>query len=81
MPFMTKDLSKKINARSRFNFLKNRTEENKIGYTKQRNKWVSLLRSAKKKYYGNLDEKKVINNKQFWKTINTFNLRWITFKS
>ena len=38
MPFMTKDLSKKINARSRVNFLKNRTEENKIGYTKQRNK-------------------------------------------
>ena len=37
-------------SRLRKNFLKNRTEENKIGYTKQRNKCVSLLRSAKTKY-------------------------------
>ena len=46
-------------SRLRNKFLKNITEENKTRYTKQRNQCVSLLRSAKKKYYGNLDEKKL----------------------
>ena len=68
MPFMTKELSKEITLRSilRNNFLKNRTEENKIRYTKQRNKIISLLKNAKKKYYGNLDAKKlrVVNNSE-----------------
>ena len=60
MPFMTKELSKEIMTRFTLtdNFLKIRTEENKMRYTKQRNKYLSLLRSAKKKHYGNLDEKK-----------------------
>ena len=71
MPFITKEFSKEIPTRSRLrnNVLKNSTEENKRRYTKQIKKCVSLLRSAKKKYYGNLDEKKVIDNKQFWETI------------
>ena len=44
MPFIIKELSKEITTRSRLrdNFLKNRTEENEIRYTKQRNKCVSL---------------------------------------
>ena len=60
MPSMVREPSKEImtRSRSRNNFLKNRTEENKIRYTK-RNKCVSLLRSAKKKYCGNLGEKKL----------------------
>ena len=60
MPFMTKELSKEIMTRFTLtdNFLKIRTEENKMRYTKQRNKYLSLLRSVKKKHYGNLDEKK-----------------------
>ena len=60
MPVMTKELSKEIMTRFRLtdNFLKIRTEENKMRYTKQRNKYLSLLKSAKKKHYGNLDEKK-----------------------
>ena len=47
---MTKELSKEIMTRFRLtdNFLKIRTEENKMRYTKQRNKYLSLLRSAKK---------------------------------
>ena len=71
MPVMTKELSKEIMARFRLtdNFLKIRTGENKMRYTKRRNKYLSLLRSAKKKHYGNLDEKKVKNSKQLWKTI------------
>ena len=45
MPFIIKDLSKAIMKRSRLrnNFLKNRTEQNKTLYTKQRNNCVSLL--------------------------------------
>ena len=56
---MTKKLSKEIVTRSglRNSFLKKRTEENEIWYTKQRNKCVSLSRSTKNKYYVNLDEK------------------------
>ena len=38
-------------------------------YTKQRNYCVSLLRKTKKTYYENLDEKKVSDNKLFWKTV------------
>ena len=46
MSFVSKDLSKVITKRSRLrnNFLKNRTEENKTLYTKQRNYCVSLLK-------------------------------------
>ena len=56
---MTKELSKEVMTRFRLrdNFLKIKTEENKIRHTKQRNKYLSLLRSAKRKHYGNLDEK------------------------
>ena len=57
MLFMTKELSKEIMTRFRLtdNILKIRIEENKMRYTKQRNKYLSLLRSAKKKHHGNLD--------------------------
>ena len=57
MPFMTKELSKEIMTRFRLtdNILKIRIEENKMRYAKQRNKYLSILRSAKKKQYGNLD--------------------------
>ena len=41
------------------NFLRNRTEENKIIYNKQRNYCVSLLRQSKRGYYENLNIKKI----------------------
>ena len=44
-------------------FQENRTEENKMRYTEKRNKRMSPLRSEK------LDEKKVVINKQCWKTM------------
>ena len=61
MLFMIKKLFKKTKTRPRLRkkFLKSITEENKTRYTKQRNKCVSLSRSAKMKYYGNLDERKL----------------------
>ena len=47
-------------------FLKSRTEENRNGYTKQRNLCVTLLRKSKREFYGNLNEKKICDNKKYW---------------
>ena len=71
MPFMTKDLSKNIMKRSRLRnkYLNNNNEENRKLYAQQRNYCVSLLRKTKKGYYDNLDERKVSDNKRFWKTV------------
>ena len=33
---------------------------------------MSLVRKSKKLYYSNLDEKKVTDNKTFWKTVRLF---------
>ena len=61
---------KEIMKRTRFRnqVLKNRTDENKSRYTKERNYCVSLLRKTKTQYYSNLREKNVTDNKAFWKT-------------
>ena len=66
--FKNKSLSKAIMLRSKFIniFLKNRTEENKRNYSKQRNLCVALSRKSKREYFGNLNEKKVCDNKKFW---------------
>ena len=71
MPFFTKELSKEIVTRSRLRnkYLKNRNEENRAIYVKQRNYCVPLLRKSKRKYYENLDERNLMDNKLFWKTI------------
>ena len=70
MPLMTKNLSKEIMTRLRLRnkYLKNKTEENRLLYTEQRNKCVSLLRKTKINYYENLDEKGRTYNKIFWET-------------
>ena len=74
MPFFNKDLSKAIMTRTKLRniFLQNKSEENKICYTKQQNFCVSFLREAKKQYYQNLNEKAVADNKLFWKTVKPF---------
>ena len=71
MPFITKRLSKAIMKRSRLrsDVLKNRTGENKTLYTKEWNYCVSLLKKFKKKYVADLNEKDILDNKLFWKTI------------
>ena len=71
MPFMSKDLSKEIMIRSKLRnkYLNDKSEENRLLYTQQRNKCVSLLRKTKTNYYGNLNEKDIIDNKNFWKTV------------
>ena len=68
---MTKDLSKNIMKRPRLRnkYLNNNNEENRKLYAQQRNYCVSLLRKTEKVYYENLDERKVSDNKLFWKTV------------
>ena len=71
MPFMTIDLSKKIMKRSRLRnrFLKNKSLENRVLYTQQRTYCVSVLRKTKIWYCANLNEKKILDNRQFWKVV------------
>ena len=59
-------------TRFRNQFLKNRIDENKSRYRKQRNCCVSLLRKTKAQYYSNLDNKNVADKKAFWKTVKPF---------
>ena len=56
-------------SKLRNNFLKNRKEQNKTLCTNQRNCSVSLLKKSKKKYFANLNEKDILDNKLFWKVI------------
>ena len=67
IPIMTKQVSEEIMKRSRLcnNFLRNRTEENKILYNRQRNYCVSLLRKSKRRYYENVNIKNLTDNKLF----------------
>ena len=71
MYFITKEFSREVMKRSRLrnNFLRKKTEEIRRFYVIQRNKFVSLLKKVKKEYNQNLDEKNVIDNKKFWKTV------------
>ena len=74
LPFMNKTLSKAIMHRTRFRnkYLRNKTDENKRKYTKQRNYCVSLLRKSKREYDINLDVKNITDNKTFWRAVKPF---------
>ena len=69
MPFFNKELSKAIMTQTKLRniFLQNRSEENRIRYAKQRNFCVSLLRKTRNRYYKNLNETFVVDNKLFGK--------------
>ena len=64
-------------SRIRNKFLRNRREENKILYNRQRNyceigQWFtkeSLLRKSKRVYFENLNIKNVTDKKLFWKSV------------
>ena len=59
MTFFNKELSKAIMTRTKLRniFLQNRSEGNRIRYSKQINFCVFLLRKTKKRHYENLNEK------------------------
>ena len=59
-------------SRLRIRLLKNRSEENRKLFCKQRSKCVSLLRKSKKYYFENLNEANIRDNKRFWKTVKPF---------
>ena len=67
IPFRNRTIKKAFMKRSRLRniYLKNRSYNNKREYNKQRNYCVSLLRKIKTNYYANLNEKDLIDNKQF----------------
>ena len=71
---MNKELLEEIIHRRRLqnNFLRNRSDENKRKYSKERNYCVSLLRKTKENYYNNLNEKKITDSKTFWKQSSLF---------
>ena len=74
MPFMTKSFSKEKMRRLRLRnkYLKNKTEENLVLYSQQRNKCVPLLRKTKIYYYGILNDQDIRDNKNVWKNVNPF---------
>ena len=78
--FMTKSLREAIMLRSKFRnrFLKEKTEECKSLYNKQRNICVKLLRKIKMNYYAQLDNKIFTDNRKFWKAVNP--LKYIILK-
>ena len=71
---MNKTVSKAIMHRARFcnKYLRNKTDENKRKYTKQRNHCASPLRKSRREYYTNLDVKNITDDKTFWKTVKSF---------
>ena len=70
-PFMNNILSKAIMNRSRLQnrFIKNPNATNQYNYKRQRNYVVNLLRREKKKYYDNIDPRKISDNQKFWKAV------------
>ena len=46
-------------------YLKPRTIESKLGYTKQRNYCLTLIRKGKKEYYGSPVVKVIMDNQKF----------------
>ena len=52
-------------------FRQARTISSHVAHKKQRNICVKLLRKIKKDFFNNLDVKRVTDNKQYWKTVNS----------
>ena len=70
--FMTEKLRKAILNRSKLrnSFLKTRNEEPKRRFNYQ-NKFVSLLRKPKRRFFGKLDHRVVFDNRKFWKAVSS----------
>ena len=68
---MTKELHREITKRSRLrnNFLRTKSQEDRLKYNKQRSFCKKLLRTAKKIYFNNLNIKEVVDKRSFWKTV------------
>ena len=78
-PFMSKLLTQNFSHRTKLRnrFLKHPSHFNKAAYKIQCNKCVRILRSEKRRYYGNLNPKLICDNKKFCYIYTVFPL--ITF--
>ena len=70
-PYMTKALRKAIMRRSELEskYFKNKTNENKARFKKQKSFCSKLYKKERKKFYSNLELNEITDNKLFWKTI------------
>ena len=68
---MTKELHRETMKRSRLrkNFLRTKSQEDRLKYNKQRNFCKKLLRTTKKLYFIKKDIKKVVDNRSFWEKV------------
>ena len=68
-PYMTKALRKAIMRRSQLQtkYYKTKNQADYDLFKKQRNFVSRLYKKEKKKFYGNLDMKDILDNKMFWK--------------
>ena len=71
---MSKELRKNIMLRSKLknSFNKDRSYENWCKYKRQRNFCVNLLRKTKRNFFKNVNEKKISDNRTFWKEIKPY---------
>ena len=71
---MNKAFLKAIMHSTRFRnkYLRNKADENKRKYTKQRIYCASRPRKSKREYYSSLDVKNITDNKTLWKTVKPF---------
>ena len=69
--FMTEEVRKAIIIRSKLRkqFLKDKNEQSKNDYRKQRNLCVAFVRRAKQQYFSSLDLSLTADNKKFWKIV------------
>ena len=74
VPYMTKALRKAIANRSRLEnrFYRDKTDESKKAYKKQKNYCSKLYKKERKRYYANLDVRNITDNKKFWQTMKPF---------
>ena len=72
--FINKKINKEIMKRSRLKnkFLNAKSDIGRKAYNKQRNLCVSLIRSEKKNFFGNISTCDITDNKTFWKTLKSF---------
>ena len=65
--FMNNALSKAIMLKSKFRntFLKNKNQQDRNNYSRQRNLFAILLQKRKREYFENLDVKNLCDNKKF----------------
>ena len=71
---MNKELRKAIYTRGRLRntYFKNPTKENETSNKKQRNKCVSVRRKSIIQHFSKIASKRIMTNKQFWKTMKPF---------